>query len=114
MTRAYQEMDCARARKKQKKNEEEILTQIDVTGECSTTESFDNDTEYDKELAECDCCDELFEAINRLCKEEVRLAMEDQVQVIIDLAIEAYELRKKNEEKKKEYKLVQKNVKTKK
>jgi len=99
-------MDCSKHfNKKQKFSDpsykktediEEILNEG-----CSTTEDF-SDLEIDDEKA--------VSQFNTMVKQLVEEALADKVTMLVDLGIETYELRKKNEASRKEYKLVKKNV----
>jgi len=85
---------------------------IDVEGSCTTTESL--------ETGMLDDMEEFKEMVNQLVQDafdvqftqQFEAHLSDRVQVVIDLALEAYELKKTRESKKQEYKLVKKNVKS--
>jgi len=81
---------------------------IDVEGTCTTTEDFENSLLDDME--------EFKAMVNQIVDERFEQNFEqhlsEKVQVVIDLALEAYELKKKRESSKQEYKLVKKNVKS--
>lgn len=73
---------------------------------CSTTEELDHLSQQMDE--------EEVNAFRQMVADMVEEALGEKCQVIIDLALETYEMRQKAEQNKKEYKLVKKNVNSKK
>jgi len=71
---------------------------------CSPTESYSLNEEMESDLDE----------FRIMVAEMVEEALGEKCQVIIDLALETYDQRKKADQQKKEYKLVKKNVNSKK
>jgi len=71
---------------------------------CSPTESFSVNEDMESDLDE----------FRIMVAEMVEEALGEKCQVIIDLALETYDQRKKADQQKKEYKLVKKNVNSKK